>query len=627
MLNKFFPRITDDEYTMQQARVAEQTNLQASQLQQERENKELTKRGPGRPKKQELLHPRQDSDEALIKTKDAEDENNQRPTKRGKYIDWFSTPLIHHIIKEFHLTGNSSRKTVENLQRLLPHVYKDLSHSTIDSWYDRSSRPIKLKPQYQLLLDQSNHSLRLTRGPGREALFTNCPDVEEEIKTALEQLRQQGATVNIAIVRWVMQGITEEKQPQLLTKFRLSKSFISAWVHSALQWSWRKRTTAASKLPLDWRQQGIKMAKRIAAGMQLNRIHPSLIINLDQTGMQLVPSSQRTFEKKGDKSVAVIAAEDKRQITVVLASSMNGNMLPLQMIFQGETSRSLPPQTPEIVAAEVHLTHSSNHWSNQETMKDYIKRIILPYYNKQIEENKLAANSKMMIVLDAWSVHKSEEFRMHLRINYPFISLVFVPANCTSKLQVADVALQRPFKHGVRSRFDLWAAQTIKAQIKSGVLTGLTHHLRMKSIKPMIVQWCIQSWQKLREQKQFITFGWHMCCSSFFDVNDPEKRLQVLEEIALEQLERLHIPDEDEPPPGPDQQSDSEEESDHEENAYDDDEDDELNVMTQRIFGTRQSNRSRTATQRFGYSIRSSQIDFVATGSEDSDANGMDIKM
>ena len=623
MLNQFFSPITEEEYATQQARIAAQTNLQFTQSQQERENKELKKPGPGRPKKQTLLHPRSDQVATVPKWKEEDDDEegeSERPSKRGKYINWFSTSLIHYIIKEFHSTGNSSRKTVENLQRALPHVYKDLSHSTIDSWYDKSSRPIQLKPQYQLLLQGKDSTL--TRGPGRESLFADCPDVEEEIKTILQQLREQGAVVNIAIIRWVMQAILEEKQPHLLTRSRLSKSFISAWVQSTLRWSWRTRTTAASKLPLDWRQKGIKMAKRIAAGMQLDKIHPSLIVNLDQTGMQLVPSSHKTFEKKGEKSVAVIGAEDKRQITVVLASSMNGNMLPLQLIFQGETARSLPPQTPEIVATAVHLTHSSNHWSNQDTMKQYIKEIILPYYNKQIEENKLAANSKMMLILDAWSVHKSEEFRMHLRMHYPFISLVFVPANCTSKLQVADVALQRPFKHGVRNRFDQWAAQTIKAQIKNGSVTGLTPYMRMKSIKPMIVQWCIQSWQKLREEKQFIIFAWHMCCSSFFNVNDPEKRMQAVEEIALEQLERLHIPDEDEPTPGPDQPlSDSETESDHEENQ----EEDELNVMTKRIFGTRQSARSRTATQRFGYSVASSQIDFAATGSEDSDANGMDI--
>ena len=603
---KFFSSVTHDEYTIQQQRIAAQTSLLIAE-QQQQAAQQLAKRGPGRPKKPQQLHPRDTTDEA-----DAEEARS----KRGKYTNWFATPVIHHILREFQLTGHSSRKAVANLQRALPNVYSSLSYSTIDSWFDKSFTPPQLKPQYQTLLDQAQTTI--ARGPGCAPLFAPYPELEEDIKNVLQQLRQNGGAVNISIIRWVMQTVLEKKQPDLLSQTKLSKAFISSWVHSRLSWSWKTRTTAASKLPLDWRAQGITMAKRIAAGMQLEKIHPSLIINLDQTGMHLAPSSHKTYETKGEKTVPVIAAEDKRQITVVLASSMNGNMLPLQFVFQGETARCLPPVTPAIVAAEAHLTHSSNHWSNLETMKQYVKEIIVPYYNKQIEENRLAANSKLMLVLDAWSVHRSEEFRLHLRMHYPYIWLVFVPANCTSKLQVADVALQRPFKHGVRQRFDQWGAETIKEQMKSGKVTGLSDHLRMKSIKPLIVGWCLASWQKLREQKQYIILAWHTCCSSFFDVNDPRKRIEAVEEVALEQLDRLHIPKEDEEEKERNSESDDSE-SEHEES----DSSDELDVMSRRIFGTRRSARARNPPKRLGFRVNVSQVDFVATGSEDSDANGM----
>jgi hypothetical protein len=133
----------------------------------------------------------------------------------------------------------------------------------------------------------------------------------------------------------------------------------------------------------------------------------------------------------------------------------------------------------------------------------------------------------------------------------------------------------------------------------------------MKSIKPMIVEWCLQSWRKLHEQKQFITFAWHMCCASFYNVNDPQKRLEAVEEVALEKLERLHIPATDEVE-SQEFDSDSEGESDHEEGE----EQDELDVMTQRIFGTRRSERSSRTPQLFGYQLNSSQIDFAASSSE-----------
>src|ERR1700728_5034111 len=125
-----------------------------------------------------------------------------------------------------------------------------------------------------------------------------------------------------------------------------------------MQYSWRVRTTPASKLPEDWREQGVEMAKRIAFFMQTYKVHLSLIINMDQTGVHLAPVDNRTYESRGAKDVRLIGAEDKRQITVCIASSLDGDMLPPQLIFQGTTVQCHPPLTAAAEDAFVHLTNS-----------------------------------------------------------------------------------------------------------------------------------------------------------------------------------------------------------------------------------------------------------------------------
>jgi len=62
-------------------------------------------------------------------------------------------------------------------------------------------------------------------------------------------------------------------------------------------------------------------------------------VNVDQTGLNLVPAASWTYEQRGATVVAVIGAEDKRQITACLASSLYGDLLPLQLIFTGTTTR------------------------------------------------------------------------------------------------------------------------------------------------------------------------------------------------------------------------------------------------------------------------------------------------
>jgi hypothetical protein len=72
----------------------------------------------------------------------------------------------------------------------------------------------------------------------------------------------------------------------------------------------------------------------------------------------------RTWETKGSKHVLIHGVDDKRQFTVAASSAASGEVLPFQVIFQGLTSRSLPPLNDgrhDSNNAGWHLTQSSNH--------------------------------------------------------------------------------------------------------------------------------------------------------------------------------------------------------------------------------------------------------------------------
>ena len=329
--------------------------------------------------------------------------------------------------------------------------------------------------------------------------------------------------------------------------------------------------------------------------------------------MHLVPVDNYTYEARSSKDVKVIGAEDKRQITACIASSLDGDLLPLQLVFTGKSDKCLPASTPAAVAASVHITHSDNHWSNQQTMQQWVKDVLVPYSKLRIVQHSLPADSKVILVLDVWAVHKSIEFRTFLRVHHPNIHLVFVPANCTSKLQVADVMLQRPFKHGIKQKFNEWAASKIAEQIDTNAIIGLAPYLKMASIKPLILQWCIDSWARMREGRDLIKFGWHTCCVSLFDVYDKQKRKEAVAACAKGDLEaRGFIPAGDEGDAETDQSSESESDEDK----------DVLDVMQERKFGSRRSTRKRSRVQKFGAGINPCQIDMLVSG-VDSGADGM----
>ena len=484
--------------------------------------------------------------------------------------------------------------------------FEELSESTVRTWFDKDH---KLLPKFAALLEQLQAP---HRGSGRSRMLEGQAEVENEIKVHIQSMREHGAVINLLVLRLVFKIVLEKRAPGLLANFKLSKMYLSRWMRDTMQYTWRVRTGAAAKLPADWRAQGVEMARRIGFAMQVYKVHPSLVINMDQTGMMLAPVGSRTFELKGSKHVKVAAADDKRQITVCIASSLDGDLLPMQLIFQGKTDACHPPVTAAAQAAKVHITHSINHWSCQETMQQWITQLLTPYVARCAVQHNLPVDSHVVLVLDVWSVHKSEEFRLFLRTHHPHVHLVFVPPNCTSQLQVADVVLQRPFKYGVRKRFEHWAAELIREQIDAGQVTGINDSLRMTVIKPMILQWCVESWERmsLSQGRELIKKGWDKCCVSLFNVHDSNLRQQVTEAACKQELDPNHVPEESE---GDDEDDEDSSESEEELDLPDVNENDEkdlLDLMKARVEGTRRSTRKRTQTQVGSYMINTSQLAF-----------------
>ena len=108
----------------------------------------------------------------------------------------------------------------------------------------------------------------------------------------------------------------------------------------------------------------------------MEEIPPGLILNWDQTGIRLVPSSLWTMEQRGVKRVEMVDQNDYRQITAVFCGSLQGDFLPVQVIYTGKTTKchphfEFPPGW--------HVTHSPSHWSTETTMLQNIEHIIEPY--------------------------------------------------------------------------------------------------------------------------------------------------------------------------------------------------------------------------------------------------------
>ena len=70
-------------------------------------------------------------------------------------------------------------------------------------------------------------------------------------------------------------------------------------------------------------------SKLTVGSVKAHAIPPELIINLDETGIKLVPVRDWTMAPEGNRRVEVVGLGDKRQITVTFADTLSGAFLPM----------------------------------------------------------------------------------------------------------------------------------------------------------------------------------------------------------------------------------------------------------------------------------------------------------
>ena len=80
----------------------------------------------------------------------------------------------------------------------------------------------------------------------------------------------------------------------------------------------------------------------IVTTIENKKISKSLVINLDQTPLNYVPGCNKTLAPKGMKNVSIAGSTDKRTITATFSITMDGQFLPMQIIYGGKTSKSIP---------------------------------------------------------------------------------------------------------------------------------------------------------------------------------------------------------------------------------------------------------------------------------------------
>ena len=130
-----------------------------------------------------------------------------------------------------------------------------------------------------------------------------------------------------------------------------------------------------------------------------NDILPSLVLNLDQMPSKYIPVLNKTMAPKGSKTVRIKGSTEKRMITATFTTILDGHFLPVQLIYGGKTSKSLPRVN---FPKSFSLSANPKHYSNEQESIKVLEEIIIPYIKKERERLGMEKDQVTLLIMDVF---------------------------------------------------------------------------------------------------------------------------------------------------------------------------------------------------------------------------------
>ena len=166
-----------------------------------------------------------------------------------------------------------------------------------------------------------------------------------------------------------------------LVKFDMPRSWIQSIYHR-MGFTKRMGTTTRPPIPPGlYKECRMEYLRGIKDKIKKYNIPPQLVLNADQTPSNYISVGKTTMAKSGSKSIPIKGLTDKRSITLTFVVTLAGDFLPLQIIYKGKTTASLPRGFR--FPTGFSLSQNPKHWSNEKETLKLIDEVINPYLVKK----------------------------------------------------------------------------------------------------------------------------------------------------------------------------------------------------------------------------------------------------
>ena len=324
------------------------------------------------------------------------------------------------------------------------------------------------------------------KGQGRKLSYPQ--EKEHELVQWLLEQRDYG----IPIATQVLQ----KKAISTIQPYSATFAASDGWVRKFLRrnnLAHRAGTNFAQTLPKDLEHKIEVFRHELLEIRKQHDFRYELICNMDETPVYFDMVPGKSIDRKGSKTIRIrTTGGEKRHLTVVLACSSAGDILPTLIIFKGK--RALKGLQ---VPSGLRVAVQEKAWMDEGLMLLWIKEVWQTY----------TKGRHALLVLDSFRAHLTNSVKVAFaKVN---TTICVIPGGCTSVLQPLDVSLNKPFKACIRQSWSEYIQQQVQ-QIGEDIPPK---PLKIPTAgKQDIINWIKDGCQYLKDnramtQKSFIVTG------------------------------------------------------------------------------------------------------------------------
>ena len=325
----------------------------------------------------------------------------------------------------------------------------------------------------------------------------------------LKSIRSRGGVVNSCVVKATVLALAKSKDICGLRGFEPKPTWVKS-VYRRCNFTRRAGTTTRPPEPRRvFEECKLAFLTAISRAITQHKIPPELVLNADQTPSSYVSLGRMTMASKNSSSVPIKGLTDKSNVTLTFVISLSGEFSPMQIIYQGKTSRSQPVGFK--FSNGFAVSQNEKHYSNDAETLSLIDKVFKPFVERKKKELKLPLTQKALLIWDVFKGQNTEKVLSKLAsLNMVVVS---VPANMTHFFQPLDLTVNGEAKRFMKDKFTTWYSEEVEKQINpgNGDANGEVNvDLRLTALKPLHTSWLVDLYNHLSSDisRRHIAKGW-----------------------------------------------------------------------------------------------------------------------